>query len=306
MKKINLKSKIFNIVGLTLLIVILLMLSDVDFNFNDNSKTSKYIPSYQKEPKSKNDLFLENQSLKYKKKEKSALLNKDQEKPLTNENQSAYQSSSKNGASNKDAKSADDNVKNKIYNQKTKTTLNLNQKEIDSVQTFEEPVMAVNFLHQGIKKINSNNNSELKKVLKLVNQTYDVEKMLKMIIGADWEELKSDKKKELLEVFKKYISKNYVNRFSKIKKITFKNEEKEEISSKLFLIRSNLIINEEKISIDYLLSEKNNTWKIFDVLLDGSVSEIATKKSEFHMFIKEKRIDSLIDALKEFNSQKPS
>ena len=120
MKKINLKSKIFNIVGLTLLIVILLMFSDVDFNFNDNSKTSKYIPSYQKEPKSKNDLFLENQSLKYKKKEKSALLNKDQEKPLTNENQSAYQSSSKNGASNKDAKSADDNVKNKIYNQKTK------------------------------------------------------------------------------------------------------------------------------------------------------------------------------------------
>ena len=55
--------------------------------------------------------------------------------------------------------------------------------------------------------------------------------------------------------------------------------------------------------MDYLLSSKNNVWKIFDVLLDGSISEIATKKSEFRIFIKEKEIDSLIDALKRFNSQ---
>ena len=55
--------------------------------------------------------------------------------------------------------------------------------------------------------------------------------------------------------------------------------------------------------MDYLLSIKNNVWKIFDVLLDGSISEIATKKSEFRIFIKEKEIDSLIDALKKFNSQ---
>ena len=71
----------------------------------------------------------------------------------------------------------------------------------------------------------------------------------------------------------------------------------------MFLIKSNLFINQEKISIDYLLSFKNNTWKIFDVLLDGSVSEIATKKSEFYIFIKEKEIDSLIDALKKFNNK---
>ena len=69
-----------------------------------------------------------------------------------------------------------------------------------------------------------------------------------------------------------------------------------------FLVRSNLIIKQEKISIDYLLSLKNNTWKIFDVLLDGSVSEIATKKSEFRIYIKEKKIDELIEALKKFNS----
>ena len=127
--------------------------------------------------------------------------------------------------------------------------------------------------------------------------------MLKMIIGADWKNQENEKKKELIIVFKEYISKNYLKRFSKINDVSFSNEKKEKISSEFFLVRSNLVIKKEKISIDYLLSLKDNTWKIFDVLLDGSVSEIATKKSEFRIYIKEKKIDELIEALKRFNSQ---
>ena len=106
-------------------------------------------------------------------------------------------------------------------------------------------------------------------------------------------------------VFKKYISKNYLKRFSKINDVSFSNEKRKNFI-RFFLVRSNLIIKQEKISIDYLLHLKDNTWKIFDVLLDGSVSEVATKKSEFRIYIKEKKIDELIEALKKFNSQIPS
>ena len=56
--------------------------------------------------------------------------------------------------------------------------------------------------------------------------------------------------------------------------------------------------NDEKVSISYLLSLKSQEWKIFDVLLAGSVSEIATKKSEFKSFIVDGNINPLIDALK--------
>ena len=167
-------------------------------------------------------------------------------------------------------------------------------------------MMTVNFLHQGLRKISSNNNSDLKNVLKVINRTYDAEKMLKMIIGADWKNQENEKKKELIIVFKEYISKNYLKRFSKINDVSFSNEKKEKISSEFFLVRSNLVIKKEKISIDYLLSLKDNTWKIFDVLLDGSVSEIATKKSEFRIYIKERKIDELIEALKKFNSKSHS
>ena len=55
--------------------------------------------------------------------------------------------------------------------------------------------MTVNFLHEGLKKISTNDNSDLENVLKIINRTYDAEKMLKMIIGVGWKNQENEKKK---------------------------------------------------------------------------------------------------------------
>ena len=63
-------------------------------------------------------------------------------------------------------------------------------------------------------------------------------------------------------------------------KIKFRNIE-EKNWEKYWLINSKLILTNEEIKIDYLLTFENDQWKIFDILLAGSISEIATKKSSF-------------------------
>ena len=291
-KKKKSANKVFNIIGLILLPISVVILLESSLNFVSDSENDYEKSSPTSQLQTKNDLLEEKEPFEFKKKEDLVFSNEDLD----------VQNSNVKDALNKKVK--DDNIENReIKKEKNKLSLNLNTKKTDSFKDFEDPMMTVNFLHEGLKKISSNNNSDLKNVLKVINRTYDAEKMLKMIIGAAWKNQDNEKKKELIVVFKKYISKNYVNRFSKIQDVSFSNEKKEKISSDFFLVRSNLIIKQEKISMDYLLSIKNNVWKIFDVLLDGSISEIATKKSEFRIFIKEKEIDSLIDALKKFNSQ---
>jgi len=292
-KKINSKNKVFNIIGLILLPIIVLILLESSFNFVGDSENDYEKLSSTSQLQTKKDLLEEKESFEYKKKEDLVSSDKDLE----------AQNSNEKGVLNTNAKNNNNIAKSEVNKKKDKLSLNLNTKKTDSLKAFEDPMMTVNFLHQGLRKISSNNNYDLKNVLKVINRTYDAEKMLKMIIGADWKNQENEKKKELIIVFKEYISKNYLKRFSKINDVSFSNEKKEKISSEFFLVRSNLVIKKEKISIDYLLSLKDNTWKIFDVLLDGSVSEIATKKSEFRIYIKEKKIDELIEALKKFNSQ---
>ena len=69
------------------------------------------------------------------------------------------------------------------------------------------------------------------------------------------------------------------------------------------MVATNLLVDDEKLSMNYLLTKSDQKWKIFDVLLAGSISEVATKKSEFRNFIKNEDVDPLIEALKEKNNQ---
>ena len=68
------------------------------------------------------------------------------------------------------------------------------------------------------------------------------------------------------------------------------------------LVKTDLVVDKEEVSVNYLLLFDNNKWRIFDVLLAGSISEIATKKSEFSIFIRDGKITPLINALKKQNS----
>ena len=69
------------------------------------------------------------------------------------------------------------------------------------------------------------------------------------------------------------------------------------------MAKTKLIINSnDEVALSYLLNQTNKNWKIFDVLIDGSISEIATKKSEFKNFTKENDLRPLLEALKKKNS----
>jgi phospholipid transport system substrate-binding protein len=69
------------------------------------------------------------------------------------------------------------------------------------------------------------------------------------------------------------------------------------------MAKTKLIINSKDIvPLNYLLDQTNNSWKIFDVLIDGSISEIATKKSEFKNFINQGDLTPLLEALRKKNS----
>ena len=223
---------------------------------------------------------------------------------------SDYESESKDEMEKLERKKKEDEVKNKstkkekedIKIKKTKPVIS--KKEKDEKKTKSKilsPRETIVELHKGLKKINSKSLTVFESTLKNIKQNYNSEKMLSMIIGNQWKNVSNKKRKEIINIFEEYIAKNYVRRFSKMKDFSF-IENKEQNVGKFVMVRSNLVIGkEEKVSISYLLSNDKNEWKIFDVLLAGSVSEIATKKSEFRSFIEGRNIDPLIDALKKKN-----
>ena len=55
--------------------------------------------------------------------------------------------------------------------------------------------------------------------------------------------------------------------------------------------------NGEPVKVDYMMRLSGDNWLISDIYLDGAISEVATRRSEFAAILKTEGIDGLISAL---------
>jgi phospholipid transport system substrate-binding protein len=64
------------------------------------------------------------------------------------------------------------------------------------------------------------------------------------------------------------------------------------------IVRSEIVkANGEPVKVDYLMRRNGGSWLIWDIYLDGGISEVATRRSEFAAVLKSGGIDGLIAAL---------
>ena len=85
-----------------------------------------------------------------------------------------------------------------------------------SVTKSESNVLAsINKLHESLTKISDKtiNSDNLEMNDDVVKNSYDLEKMGKIIIGIDWKQMDTKTQKEFINVFKRFISVNYFRRF---------------------------------------------------------------------------------------------
>ena len=172
------------------------------------------------------------------------------------------------------------------------TNINSAEKAITNIEEFHISLQNSNY---NIETIN-----EKKEFLKIIiSRIFDYEKMIKFIYGRSWKDLNKGLQDELSLVFLDYISFNYANRFKDIESLNFEYVSLEEINNNKKVVKTILKINnDEPIKIDYLFLYDGENWKVFDVLLTGSISEIATKKSEFFSIIKKEGAEGLINKIK--------
>ena len=58
------------------------------------------------------------------------------------------------------------------------------------------------------------------------------------------------------------------------------------------MVKSQIIkANGEPVNVDYNMRRNGDTWLISDIYLDGAISEVATRRSEFGAILKNEGID---------------
>ena len=57
------------------------------------------------------------------------------------------------------------------------------------------------------------------------------------------------------------------------------------------------LVNDYDALRDYLMRQKQGSWQISDVYLDGTISQLAIQRSEFHSILRREGVDGLVMAL---------
>ena len=132
----------------------------------------------------------------------------------------------------------------------------------------------------------------------VLSDTYDFPEMTRVSSGRYWRELTDAQKQQLTEAFKEFSLATYAARFNGFGGERFEVLSEDPAPGNSVRVNNQIVqASGQPIRIDYLLRPHGDDWRIIDVYLKSSVSELAVRRSEFTSVLAKQGFDGLIATL---------
>jgi phospholipid transport system substrate-binding protein len=136
----------------------------------------------------------------------------------------------------------------------------------------------------------------LAKLAPVVEKTFDIPAMTRLAVGPLWTNLNPADQQRLIAAFGHYVAATYADQFDTYSgeqlQVTGERPHGAEVMVQTRIVKS----NGEATRLDYLMRQDQGA-RISDVYLDGSISQLAVHRSEFHSILQREGIDGLVMAL---------
>ncbi|HWA89776.1 MAG TPA: ABC transporter substrate-binding protein [Rhizomicrobium sp.] len=147
-------------------------------------------------------------------------------------------------------------------------------------------------------------NGRYEKLKPAVEQAYDLADMTKLVVGPSWSSLSPADQQALQAAFERMTIANYAANFDSYSGEKFTVDPTVQARGADKVVQSKLTTGNQSIPFNYRLRQVGGGWKILDVYLNGSISELATRRSDFGATLSSggapaliKKIDALSDQL---------
>jgi phospholipid transport system substrate-binding protein len=134
----------------------------------------------------------------------------------------------------------------------------------------------------------------------LIGSSYDLPFMAELILGRQWRDLSPEQQKLWLETFTRLTVSTYADRFDAFSGERFEVGAVENGTQGTSVVRTKILRSDgEPVSLDYRMRPASGGWRIIDVFLNGTVSELALRRSEYGALMRRDGFDALIEAVKQ-------
>ncbi|MCA9512578.1 MAG: ABC transporter substrate-binding protein [Myxococcales bacterium] len=132
----------------------------------------------------------------------------------------------------------------------------------------------------------------------IVTQSFDLPFMAEKTVGRHWSKLSPEEQQQWLASFHEMTAATYAGRFEGFSGQTFEVLGEEPAGHGTTVVRSVLHNpSGEDVQLNYRLHETGGAWRVIDVYLNGTVSELALRRSEYSAVLKRDGFAKLIETI---------
>jgi phospholipid transport system substrate-binding protein len=141
------------------------------------------------------------------------------------------------------------------------------------------------------------------RLLPAMELAFDFDEITRIAVGRGWVKMNKTKQEQVVDLFRQFSVSTYASALAGYSGEQFEIESDRAEPGLGTIIETRLVVKDDApVELNYLLRQTPAGWKIVDVYLAGTISELARRRAEFSSIIHTRGIDGLIAILKNKNA----
>jgi phospholipid transport system substrate-binding protein len=130
-----------------------------------------------------------------------------------------------------------------------------------------------------------------------IDVAYNLPFMAQKVLGSHWKKLTPEEQELWRGRFADYTVANYAGRFVGYTGESFETLGEQPWARDTMMVQTKLLLTSgdtKAVEFNYRLAMKDEGWRIIDVYMNGTVSELALRRSDFSSLLKREGFDKLV------------
>ena len=120
----------------------------------------------------------------------------------------------------------------------------------------------------------------------VIGQIFDLETILRQVVGPRWPSLPADQQAALADAFRRYTIASYVANFDTYSGQSFDTGPVVRPVGNDRVVETRIASAGGQVhALDYVMRQERGGWKVVDVLAEGSISRVASQRSEMRSLL---------------------
>lgn len=132
----------------------------------------------------------------------------------------------------------------------------------------------------------------------VLDQALNLPLMTQVAVGPRWSSLSAEQQAKLIDAFRRFTIATYASNFDSYEGQRFETNPAARPIAGGVVVTTRLISGKDKpVELDYVMRETGNAWQVVDVFAQGTISELARRRSEFAAILSRDGADALVERL---------